>query len=149
METKEAHKQFSAGCFNRVWDLIDKGDGRTAAETEEMVECAHASLWHWMRRDDGTPTNLSVGLWQISRVYATVGNGAMAKDYGARCEKVSREGEVSPFLLGYALEACARAEAVAGNSDGARQLIAEARGLAEKVEDKGEREALIADLDSI
>ena len=148
MQNAQSHKNYSAACFNRVWDLLDL-ESRTDAERDEMVECAHASLWHWMQREDGTPTNLSVGLWQISRVYATVGNAAMAKEYALRCEKASREGKVEPFFLAYALEARARAEAMGGNRKAADKLADEARKLAEKIDDEGGREALLADLDTI
>ena len=143
MTTKQDHKNYSAACFNRVWDLLDL-ETRSEKETEEMVECAHASLWHWMQREDGTPTNFSIGLWQISRVYATVGNAAMAKSYAERCEKVSREGKIAPFFLAYALEARARAEAIGGNREAADKLVAEAEELAAEVADESGRAALLA-----
>ncbi|MCB1076937.1 MAG: hypothetical protein KDM64_03820, partial [Verrucomicrobiae bacterium] len=44
-----AHRFFSAECFNRAWDLIDKAD-RSAEEDDEMRALCHASLWHWTQR---------------------------------------------------------------------------------------------------
>ena len=35
--------------YNRTWDLLDLGDQRTEAQTQEMVDAAHASSWHWRR----------------------------------------------------------------------------------------------------
>ena len=82
-------------------------------------------------------------------VRVLVDSPEMAKKYGERCEKVSRDAEVAPFFFAYALEACARAEAVGGNREAAEKLIAEAKELAGTVKDPGERDALIADLETI
>jgi hypothetical protein len=42
-----AHKYFSAWCFNRAWDLIEKPD-RTEAEIRLMATLSHASIFHWI-----------------------------------------------------------------------------------------------------
>src|ERR1700687_1872237 len=65
----EAHRFFSAHCFNRAWDLIRKSN-RTTIECEQMLQLSQASLWHWTQRSDCTPKNLSIGNWQLSRIYA-------------------------------------------------------------------------------
>ena len=79
-----AHEHFSVACFNQVWGLIDKPN-RTPAEDQEMVELCLASLWHWSQRDDCTPTNLSIGYWQASRVYALLGQAENAMQYARLC----------------------------------------------------------------
>ncbi len=61
-----AHKHFSAWCFNRAWDLIEKPD-RTEAEARLMTALSHASIFHWISRPDCTDQNLSVGYWQASQ----------------------------------------------------------------------------------
>jgi hypothetical protein len=48
-----AHKHFSARCFNRAWDLIEKPD-RTEAEERLMEVLSHASIFHWISRPDCT-----------------------------------------------------------------------------------------------
>jgi hypothetical protein len=101
-----AHRHFSAECFNRTWTLIEKPD-RTKADDEAMVLCALASLWHWTQRTDCTNRNLSIGHWQVSRAYALAGEGDNAMRHGLRSLKLA-EG-LSPFLIGYAHEAIARA----------------------------------------
>ena len=72
-EPAAAHRWFSADCFNRVWALLEKA-GRTPAEDERMISLCHASLAHWRERMDCTTRNLSIGYWQLSRVYAVLGH---------------------------------------------------------------------------
>lgn len=138
-----AHRWFSADCFNRVWTLLDKPD-RTADDCERMISLAHASLAHWRERADCTAQNLSVGCWQISRVYAVLGQVENARHYGRLCLEASAN--EPPFYLGYAHEALARAERLAGNSVAARHHLAEAERLAALVADAQERAALTSDL---
>ena len=82
------HKKLSADCFNRAWELLDKKE-RTAEENERMISLAHASPAHWRMREDCTDRNLSVGYWQLSRVYAVLGQGNNAECYGGLCLRVS------------------------------------------------------------
>src|SRR5688572_8043756 len=93
-----AHRYFSATCFNRTWDWLDKAN-RSSDDDEAMIACCLASLWHWLQRPDCTPRNRSVAFWQVSRVYAMVGQPQNAWRYGELCLKAS-EGE-EPFYLGY------------------------------------------------
>ena len=148
MEKAEAHQYFSADCFNRTWELLDKRE-RTVEEDLEMVHCAHASMYHWLQREDCKPLNLSIGLWQLSRVYVTIGDVKSATTYAERCEVISRENQTGAFSIGFALEARARAAALAGDREIADRLIAEARDLAEKVEDPDDRKMLLDDLAAV
>jgi hypothetical protein len=138
-----AHRWFSADCFNRVWTLIEKPD-RTPDDNERMVSLAHAALAHWRERADCTQRNLSIGYWQLSRVYAVLGQVENARHYGRLCLEASAN--EPPFYLGYAHEALARAERLAGNSVAARHHLAEAERLAALVADAQERAALTSDL---
>lgn len=137
------HRWFAADCFNRVWTLLDKPD-RTPDDCERMISLAHASLAHWRGRADCTKQNLSIGYWQLSRVYAVLNQVENARRYGQLCLGVSST--ELPFLLGYAHEALARAEQLAGNAAIAQQHLAEARRLAAHVADAEERRALENDL---
>lgn len=143
-----AHRWFAAECFNRAWEYIEKKQ-RTPEEDEEMIRLSLASSWHWAQRPDCTDTNRSVGLWQNARVYALVGQAENARRYGLMCLAISRSGGLPPFNLGYAYEALARAESVAGNHQRANELVAEARQLAAQVTDKEDRDLLLADLETI
>jgi len=141
-----AHKYFSANCFNAAWDLIDKKD-RTVEETEQMIQLCQASLWHWSQREDNTDQNRSVGYWQASRVYALAGQLGGARRYG----KLSLEAasECPPFYRGYAYEALARAEMLAGDRPRMKEYLSLAREQADAVKDLKARQALEADLDGI
>jgi len=146
LDQELAHKFFSASCFNHAWDFIDKAS-RTDDDNFEMIHLAHASIWHWMQRADCTEKNLSIGYWQLSRIYALVGDANSARAYGQRCLQISPNDD--PFLVGYAHEALARAELVANNADQLQQHKDEAKALAEKVTDEESRKMLLSDLESL
>jgi hypothetical protein len=141
-----AHRFFSAECFNRAWDLLDKPE-RAPEETERMIHLAHASVWHWSQRPDCQPRNLAVGYWQLSRVYADCRDPARAAAYGRRSLEAS-QGQ-GPFLTGYAYEALARAASAAGDAATMQDQLARARALMEEVADPEERALLRADLDGL
>lgn len=131
------HKKFAAAAFNHAWDFIDMKT-RTDEDVRQMLDAAHASSWHWRHRDDATPQNRSIADWQLSRVHALAGNGAMALDYGNLC-LVSANVTGLPFYIGYAYEAIARANWVLGNLDDARVALAAAE----------EQIALVSSVDEI
>lgn len=141
-----AHRFFSVNCFNAVWELLDKTD-RSPADDEKMVALTHSSLWHWTRRADCTPRSMSIGYWQLSRVYAVIGHGERAQHYGQLCLDVSQNEE--PFFLGYAHEALSRAAAVMNDAKLMNEHLQQARKLAAVVADGGDRKALEADLDTV
>ena len=77
VDVRQAHTYFAQECFNLSWDLIEKRE-RKPEETDLMIHLAHASLYHWSRCADCTDQNLSIGYWQLSRVYALAGLGDSA-----------------------------------------------------------------------
>jgi hypothetical protein len=141
-----AHRHFSAGCFNHAWTLIEKPE-RTAAETEEMVLCALASLWHWTQRADCTDRNLSIGHWQVSRVYALAGQGENAMRHARRSLELAQGSP--PFYVGAAHEAVARAAVVLNDRELLQNHLNEARRCAAEVSDPAERQDLEQDLRSL
>jgi hypothetical protein len=143
-----AHRYFSAECFNTAWDLIEK-PRRTAEEDLDMLHRSLVALWHWSQRPDCTPTNRSIGCWQVSRVYAILGQEENARRYGELCLAVSREPDVPPFYLAYAHEALARAALLAGDIARVQEHLAEARRLAQGVTDGEEKSALLNDLETV
>ncbi len=142
----EAHRYFSAQCFNKAWELIRRID-RTDLECEQMLLLAQASLWHWTQRSDCTPRNLSIGYWQLSRVYALLGQSENA----VRTAKMSLHysADTSPFFTGYAHEALARSAVVAGDEAAKKHHLAEAWRCAAQVTEKRDRALLDADLRSL
>lgn len=141
-----AHQFFAADCFNRAWDLIEKPE-RTPADDRLMAALNQASIYHWQQRPDCTNTRLSIGYWQASRIQALLGNAADARRHAEVCLAYAADAE--PFYRGYAFEALARAEMIAGNAALAAEHCSKARTEAERVEEQDEREQLLADLKSL
>ena len=141
------HKKFAAAAFNHAWDFIDL-KVRTDEEVRQMLDAAHASSWHWRHRDDATPQNRSIADWQLSRVHALAGNGAMALDYG-NLSLVTADETGLPFYIGYAYEAIARANWVLGNLDDARAALAAAEEQLQLLTADDEISLLRPDLDDI
>lgn len=141
-----AHEYFSAHCFNRTWDYIDK-PGRTPGEDREMLITCLASVWHWLQRPDVTALNLSVGYWQVSRVFAFLGDADNARQYGQLAFDNSHGLEA--FYIGYAYEALARSEMVAGNRARMQEYLALARNSCEAVADPESKKLLSIDLEQI
>jgi hypothetical protein len=137
----------AASCFNRVWDLMDKKD-RSAIEQREMIGLAHVSLWLWEQVSTHTQTNLSIGYWQISRVYALVGEGGQALSFAEACMEKSTDLSVDPFYRAYAHEAKARALLVLGRTDEAREALAAARS-EQRVSKEKEIEGLSKDIEEL
>jgi len=147
-DLKEAHKYFSAACFNRAWNLIEKED-RTLEEDEEMLQLSLASAWHWSQRDDHSSTKLSISFWQISRAYSILGETENARKYGQLCLNVSMRDEVRSFYLAYAYEALARAEGISGNREKMLDYVRKSRETIERVIKDEEKKMIGDDLESI
>lgn len=141
-----AHRYFAADCFNKTWEFIDKPD-RTRDEDEQMIRLAHVSLWHWTNRADCRSQQLSIGYWLLARVQALAGRPEEARRNANQCLNHSQGG--SPFHLGYAYEALARAEKIAGNTSLMAKYKTEAVRLSETLEDADDRKQLIDDLATI
>ncbi len=140
------HRYFSADCFNKTWDYIDNPH-RSPDEELVMLQTAMTSLWHWTQREDATPQNLSVGNWQVSRVFALLGQADNARRYAEVSLKYAEAGE--PFYIAFAYEALARAEMVSGNKEKMQEYLEKAFALAEKVEDEEDKQVLMGDLGNI
>lgn len=148
MEASKNHKQIASQCFNRVWDFLDLLE-RTKEEQEQMVHLAHTSFWHWTQVEDHTPTNLSIGYWQIARVYAVVGNGEQSRYYAERCVDVSLQAGIPPFYIAYGYEALARAYMVTGQEEKALDFYHKALGVAEEIVVEDSKNMLLKDLEEI
>jgi hypothetical protein len=147
-DLQAANRYFAVTCFNLAWDLIDKPE-RTPEEDEEMLRLSLASTWHWTQRSDCTATNLAVGYWQTARIYTLLGQLENARRYGVLCLRSSRSEGAEQFALGYAYEALARAEAVAGNRAEMEEYLAQAHQVCEGMTDEQDRQQLLKDLETI
>ena len=147
----DTQRRLAIALFNRAWDLLDAGDARSAEETAEMLDAAHASRQLWRRVGSGEQA--VVGEWQISRAYASAGLAVEAVRHAeqALALLVAEEsaGEVPQWLVASVHEGRARAYLAAGDGPAASMAIAEAAAQAARIPDPEERdlvEAQIADL---
>ncbi|MEO3945135.1 hypothetical protein [Gorillibacterium sp. CAU 1737] len=145
---KWSHRELAVSCFNQVWDLLDKVT-RTEQEDEQMAHLCHTSYWHWTQTPEHTVKNLSIGCWQLARVYAVLGRGETALRYAKQCKDVSLPAELAPFYKAYAFEAEARALQTLGLHEQAQEALQEAKKLAELITDLSSQEALLNDLKTI
>ena len=147
-DKEAAHHYFAADCFNRTWELIDKPD-RTPDEDEAMLHLSLASLWHWTQRADCTDQNMAVGYWQVARVYTLLRQVENARRYAQRSLEYAQEESVPPFYLGFAYEALARVESVAGERARMKAYLSLAYQAAEHITDMEEHKMLLTDLETI
>jgi hypothetical protein len=144
--TRSQHRKIGGDLFNYTWSLLDRKD-RSEEETDEMLHAAHASRYHWGHA--GTPLNLSIGEWQVSRVYSALGRAEPAFYHGRRALEIARRNKLSRFYLAYAYEALARAAAVAGQRRARSRYLGEARRIGAAVRNRDDRRMLLEDLASI
>jgi tetratricopeptide (TPR) repeat protein len=142
------HKEIASQCFNQVWDLLDLPE-RTTELDEQMIHLAHTSFWHWTQVPEHTATNLSIGYWQLSRVYAVVKNGERAKYFAERCIEVSEEANIPPFYIAYGYEALLRAYVVLGQFAEAEEAYQNAKDFTEKVVIEDNKDLLLKDLEEL
>jgi hypothetical protein len=140
------HRYFSADCFNKTWEFIDNPH-LSPDEELVMLQTAMTSLWHWSQRKDATAKNFSIGNWQVSRVFALLGQADNARRYAEVSLKMAEGGD--PFYIAFGYEALARAEMTAGNKEKMQEYLNTAFALAEKVEDEENKQALLGDLGNI
>ncbi|MFJ7727627.1 hypothetical protein ACIQXV_15865 [Neobacillus sp. NPDC097160] len=143
-----SHKQMAVNCFNAVWDFLDLPE-RTKEEEEKMLHLAHVSFWHWTQVEEHTTKNLSIGYWQLSRVYAITELGERSHYYANRCLEVSKDNNIEPFYIGYAYEALSRANTLLGRYDLSKIHSEHAIEYAQKVKDESSKNMLLNDIQII
>ena len=119
--------------------------GRSRGDDLMMLSLAHASRYHWGLV--GTPLNKAVGDWQISRVYAALGEPELALRYAkmtlVACEE-NGLGEIVPT----AYEAVARAYAIAQDRKRAGEHLSKARRLLDRLPiGKRDREVFLGQIE--
>jgi hypothetical protein len=134
----EAHRYFGKACNLRVWALVANKE-RTPDEDAEMLDAAHASLYHW--RYAGTGVHQQRGEWLISHVYAILGLGDGALRHAERCLALTaaHQGEMEDFDVAYAYLGMARAHAILGNSGDAHKYLALAEEAGKAIADEEDR----------
>lgn len=144
---QEAHQHFAARANGQVWGLLEKPD-RSKAEDELMVYAAHASCYHWLQA--GTGLHHQRAEWMIARVYAELGRGEAALWHAKRCQGLTEQYAdlMEDFDRAYALEAMARANAVAGNRAEALEYLELAEQAGQAIVDGESKKFFVGDLSS-
>jgi len=145
-ETKQI-RALAIEAFNQAWEFIDLAE-RDPEQEARMLESAHASFHLWCLVPDHNATHEAIGLWQISRVYAVLKDGANALRYAELGVKAAIAEGVDGFYLAYALESRARAWLLLGQSEKARADLPVAR-LALAKSQETETAQLKADLEEL
>ncbi|HBX67892.1 MAG TPA: hypothetical protein DEH25_00445 [Chloroflexi bacterium] len=145
-EDYDLHRKFAVDCFNGTWDLLDKAT-RTPEEAAKMIHMAHASRYHW--GEIGTPVNFARGDWQISRVYAVLGEGENALKYAKSSLHTCLDHGIGDFDLAFAYEAAARAFAVLGDANRLNQHLELAREAGEAIAEEDDRQHFLNELATI
>jgi hypothetical protein len=143
---RRTHRKMGADLFNYTWSLLDRKH-RTQAEDAELIHSAHASRYHWGHA--GTALNLSIGEWQISRVYAVLGRPEPAFFHGRSALRLATRNHLGRFYVAYAYEALARAASVAGDAAGRRRYLRDAERVGRTIRDPDDRRMLFEDLRTI
>ena len=142
----DAHRRLGADLFNHVWTLLETED-RTADQEAEMLHAAHASTYHWTKANPpDLRQRLSIGEWQCSRVYATLGRGEPALHHARRCLDLAEGGDVEDWVRAAAFEAMARASRVAGDRAAFEEWRARAEAATSAIADPAERQVIEGDL---
>jgi hypothetical protein len=140
----EAHREWGRRSNQRVWAMLGDGKPTDADAIREVVEAAHASLWHWTYA--GGSLERQRGEWLISHVYALLGDGPNALRYAQRCWEVTEAEGYVDFDFAYACEALARAHAVTGDAALAAEWRARATEAGARIADAEDRKTFEADL---
>jgi hypothetical protein len=109
-----------------------------------MVDCAHASAYHWAVAPECKPENQARSAWLLSRVYAVVGRAEPALYHAERCFQLCEHHALGDWDLAFAYEALARASRAAGDSDAVQQYVELARAV--EIREADDRKQLEGDL---
>jgi hypothetical protein len=139
-------RAFASALFNQTWGLLEK-EARTPEEDERMIHMAHASRFHW--DNVGDDQNRAIGEWQCSRVYATLGRAEPALFHARRCLEYASRAGIDDWAVASAHEGLARAQAVAGDFEAARDSRSRALALAEAITEPEDRKIVLGDIDTL
>jgi hypothetical protein len=141
-----SERKLAAGLYNETWRLMEL-ETRTPAETDAMIHAAHASRHHWGQA--GTVVNAARGEWLCSRVYSTLGRPEPALWHAHRClELLEGAAGTEDWDLPAAYEALARASALAGDREAAKDWLARGLEAAAGIADPEDRDNIESDIQS-
>ncbi len=145
------HRKLGIELNGRTWDLLDKGAARTPEEAAEMINAAHASLWHWMQPGaGGTGANHQRGEWMIARVYCELGLTEPALRHLLRTRELTQlhADILSDFDFAFDWALTARVYALVGTYDEAAAAHRLAREAGQALGDPEDRKIFFDQLDA-
>jgi DNA-binding transcriptional MerR regulator len=141
--TPEEHRAVAVQLFNEVWTMLESAN-RSVEDDDRLVHAAHASRYHW--GEVGGAEQLAIGEWQCSRVYAVLGRGEPSLHHARRALAIAEGPGLPDWLAASAMEALARASAVAGDEGEARRWASAAKTAADAIVDPEDKEVVMGDL---
>ena len=131
---ERAHKHFAVECFNECWTYIEM-DGRSVEEDDMMLFLAMSSAYHWTQHPDVEPDNTAISAWQLSHVYALLGNGGESFLWADKMGEVVEHSDLDYWQQAFVAEAKARALHELEDYDARDEQIRRAITLGNKIED--------------
>lgn len=140
----DLHRAMALETNHHVWTLLGQAT-RSDGENGELVDAAHASLYHW--RQVGTNVELQRGEWLISHVYAVLGRVEPALFHAQHCYAITQNEPqgLADFDHAYAYEAMARALALAGDLAAALPYYQQASAAGSAIADDEDRSIFLGD----
>ncbi len=126
---REFHRKIGTKCFNQAWDYLEM-KRRSIEDDQQMLCLAHSSRYHWILI--GTAKNRAIADWQVSRVYAALGQSELALQFAKSSLATFERGHLCD-MVHTGNEAMARAYAVAKDYRRARRYLNRARNQLEKL----------------
>jgi hypothetical protein len=111
-ETPKWRRRFAAEANNTGWSLVELVD-RTPAQTEEMLDAAHASAHLW--KQIGTDLHRARSQLLLGLAHGLAGNGTLATRYATASFDYFTRHECPDWEIAFAHAAMACAAGAAGN----------------------------------
>jgi hypothetical protein len=135
-------RQLGVDLFNETWRLM-----RSREDDPRMINCAHASAYHWSIAPECKPENLARAEWLVSRVYTVAARANEACAHAERCLELCEQNGLEDWDLAFAYEALARAARVAGDGEQVTRFVDLARTV--EISEAEDRELLERDLATV
>jgi hypothetical protein len=136
------HRQLGVDLFNETWRLMESRE-----DDHLMVDCAHASAYHWAQAPECKPENRARSAWLLSRAYCVAERAEPAAFHAERCFQLCERHALGDWDLAFAYEALARAARLAGDREAVGQYVELAQAV--EIADADDREHLEKDLKTL
>lgn len=143
----QVHKKFGIEFNNKIWSYFGKSE-RTAAEDQEMIQYAYASLLHWSLFEDHKIVNIQRGQYMIAKAHLYAGELDEALKHANLCLETTQShlDEMQDFDVAYGFQILAAVHHHLGNSEESTQFLNKAQEATQEIEKKEDREYVEKDL---